>query len=48
MILLILDLYYIIHDACLKSKSQFDNNQIKAIKRILTKDGIITESLFLI
>lgn len=41
------DLYFIIHDACVTSKETFDTNQIKVIKRILTRDAIITESYFL-
>jgi hypothetical protein len=36
-----------IHDACVSSKSSFDTNQLKTLKRILTNDGIILESIFL-
>ena len=41
------NLYFLVHDALVSSKSTFDSVQSKAIVRILKNDGIITDSIFL-
>jgi hypothetical protein len=40
------ELYKTIHDACVASKQNFSDNQIKILRRIYKDDGILTNSFF--